>query len=181
MIEKTLAKRYATALLAATNKNGTVEETESNLLALGEAFRRDAAFRGALASPKVPKARKRELLRKPFPGASESLLGFLDLLVDRRRTNLLPDIADMYDRLADAFKGLARVQVTSAWPLGEAQKTRLKSDLDRVLGRTCVIEASVDRSLKGGLQVRIGDSVVDGTVAYRLKSLREKLSELQKR
>jgi F-type H+-transporting ATPase subunit delta len=181
MIEKTLAKRYATALLAATNKEGAVEDTEANLLALGEAYRGNARFRAALSSPKVGRPEKKSLLRKVFANGTRSLHEFFDLLVDKRRTNLLPDIAEMYDRLADEFKGLVRVRVRSAWPLPEPQKARLKSDLDRILGKSCTVEAQVDRSLKGGLQIRIGDSVIDGTVANRLKTLREKLHELQKR
>ena len=87
----------------------------------------------------------------------------------------------MYDKLADAYKGVVRVQVRSAWPLADGEKARLKGDLDRITGKNCTIESSVDRALVGGLQVRIGDSVVDGTVAHRLKALKERLQELQKR
>ena len=181
MIEKTLAKRYATALLAVTNRGGVVEETESTLLALKEVYQRDSKFRATLASPKVLKAQKKALLRKALAGASKVLLEFFDLLIEKHRIHLLPEIADMYDRLADAYRGLVRIQVKSAWPLSEPQKARLKSDLDRLTGKTCSIEAAVDRSLKGGMQVRMGDTVIDGTVAYRLKSLRESLGELQKR
>lgn len=181
MIEKTLAKRYATALLAAVNKEGSVEETETTLLALRDAYRGQPKFRSLLSSPKVPRAAKKALLRKLLAGATPSVREFSDLLVDKNRVALIPEIADMFDRLADAFKGVVRVQVRSAFPLSDPQKNRLKADLDRLTGKSCDIEAVVERSLKGGLQVRMGDSVVDGTVAHRLKGLREKLQELQKR
>jgi len=181
VIGKTLAKRYATALLRVTNHGGKVEETEATLIALRDVYRRDAKFRAVLKSPKITKAQKKSLLRKVLAAASAALHEFFDLLVDKNRTDLIPDIADMYDRLADAYKGVVRVQVRSAWPLAAAEQARLKGDLDRVTGFNCSIEATTDRALKGGVQVRIGDSVVDGTVSYRLKALKEKLQELQKR
>jgi len=69
----------------------------------------------------------------------------------------------------------------SAFALNEDQKSRLTAALVKITGKTCSVEATVNPSLKAGLQVRMGDSVVDGTVAYRLRSLRYKLEELQKR
>ncbi len=181
MIEKTLAKRYATALLAVTNREGTVEETEATLIAVKQAYQTSDRFRSALSSPRISRAQKRAILRRIPAGSSKALHEFFDLLVDKNRAKLLPDIADMYDRLADAFKGIVRVQVRSAYALTGEQSGRLKADLDRITGKSCSLEASVDRALKGGMLIRMGDSVLDGTVTHRLKSLREKLHELQKR
>ena len=181
MIEKTLAKRYASALLAVTHKEGAVEETESTLLALKQVWETNLKFRAVLLSPKVRKSERKALLRKILAGASKSVQEFADLLVDKNRVDLLPEVADMYDRLADAFKGIVKVQVASAFALNEDQKSRLTAALVKITGKTCSVEATVNPSLKAGLQVRMGDSVVDGTVAYRLRSLRYKLEELQKR
>ena len=181
MIEKTLAKRYATALLSVTSREGSVEETEATLLALKQVYDKDARFRGTLASPRISKAQKKELLRKVLANASKAVHEFFDLLVEKNRTPILPEVAEMYDRLADAVKGVVRVQVRSAWPLGDADQRRLKADLDRITGRNCAIHAATDRSLKGGLQVRMGDSIVDGSVSHRLKALKERFQELQKR
>lgn len=181
MIEKTLAKRYATALLEVNHREGTVEDTESTLLALKSVYEKDARFRSVLGSPKVSRAQKKDLLRKALAGASTSLQEFMGLLVEKRRTDLIPDIADMYDRLADATKGVVRVQVKSAFPLKPDQESKLRGELERLTGKKIEIEASADRALRGGMLVMIGDSVVDGTLANRLKGLREQLNELQKR
>jgi F-type H+-transporting ATPase subunit delta len=181
VIEKTLAKRYASALLAVTHKEGAVEETEATLLALKQVWEKDAKFRAVLLSPKVRKADRKALLRKILASASKSLQEFFDLLIEKNRIDILPEVADMYDRLADAFKGIVRVQVASAYALSEEQKTKLLSTITKITGKSCSLEAIVNPSLKAGLQVRMGDNVVDGTVAYRLKGLRFKLEELQKR
>jgi F-type H+-transporting ATPase subunit delta len=181
VIERTLAKRYASALLAVTHKENAVEETETTLLSLRQVWEKDAKFRAVLTSPKVRKSDRKALLRRVLASASKAVQEFADLLVEKNRVDLLPDVADQYDRLADAFRGVVRVQVASAFPLSEEQKARLTGALQKVTGKSCSLEATVNPSLKAGLQVRMGDSVVDGTIAYRLKSLRFRLEELQKR
>lgn len=182
MIEKTLAKRYAAALLRVTDQEGTTAEVEQLLLALKEAYLSDKAFRSILAQPRVPKSLKRTLLRKAFEGrAKPSFLDFLTLLVDKNRTNILPDIADMFDRLADASKGVVRIKVRSWRPLSAPHQTSLQTKLERLTGKKIDIDAQTDPALKGGMTVMVGDTVIDGSVAHRLKELSERFRELQRR
>ena len=183
MIEKTLARRYAAALLHVTEKAGTatIHDTEETLNALKVVYNRDSHFRGLLHSPKVPKAVKKQLLRRILAGASPALQKFGDILIDKNRADILPEVADSYERLADDFEGIVRVKVLSAFAVTPDQEARLKGSIERVFKRKCILESKVVRTLKGGLQIHIGDEVVDGTLAYRLKSLRDKLHELQKR
>jgi F-type H+-transporting ATPase subunit delta len=182
MIEKTLAKRYAAALLKATDAEGTTEDTEAMLLGLKEVYLRQKDFRALLAQPQVPRAMKKRLLRRPFEGrAKTSFLDFLDLLVDKNRQEILPDIADMFDRLADASQGVVRVQVKSWRPLTDAQRAGLQGKLERLTGKKILIEAAVDPALKGGMLVQVGDTVIDGSVVQRLKELGERFRELQRR
>jgi F-type H+-transporting ATPase subunit delta len=176
MIEKTLAKRYAAAMLAVALKEGAVEKVEEHLVALREAYRADVAFRRAMGQPRIPKAARKKLLRKPFEGRSiPAFLDFLDLLVDKNRVRLIPDIADSFDQLADASHGIVRVQVSTAFPLTGAQEKALLERLKAVTGKKVEMRVAVDRRLKGGISVRIGDQVLDGTVLNRLKELRERL------
>ena len=182
MIEKTLAKRYAAALLRTTDPEGSTEEAESNLLALREAWNTDKAFRSLLLQPRIPRKVKKSILRKAFEGrARTSFLDFLDLLVDKNRQDILPDIADMFDRLSDASRGVVRVKVRSWRPLSAASHSSLQGKLERLTGKKVQLEASVDPALKGGMLVMVGDTVIDGSVAYRLKELGEKFRELQRR
>ncbi len=178
MIEKTLAKRYAAALLAAAEKEGASEQVGGDLLALKEAYLKDAPFRAALSQPRIPCEARRLLLRRPFEGRScRSFLDFLDLVVRKNRVKILPDVADVYRVLADVSHGMVRVQVRSYLPLTAAQRGALHEKLARITGKKVEIEEQADRSLRGGVSVRIGDTVIDGTVAHRLKALSEKLLE----
>jgi F-type H+-transporting ATPase subunit delta len=182
VIERTLAKRYAAALLRVTDLEGSTEETEALLLALKEALARQKSFREILRSPRVPRAIKKKVLRRPFESiAKRSFLDFLDLLVDKNRVEIIPDVADMYDRLADASKGVVKVKVRSWRPLSEAQRLSLHDRLVRLVGKKVKIEAEADPALLGGLLVNVGDDVIDGTVAHRLKALGERFLELDRR
>ena len=182
MIEKTLAKRYAAALLRTTDAEGTTEEAEANLLALKDAYLADKGFRALLSQPRIPKSVKRAILRKAFEGrARPSFLDFLTLLVDKNRQDILPDIADMFDRLADASKGVVRVKVRSWKPLSVPHRASLQTKLERLTGKKIDIDAQADPALKGGMTVMVGDTVIDGSVAHRLKELSEKFRELQRR
>lgn len=179
MIEKTLAKRYAAALLSATRDS--VEDTEATLLSLKTVYERDARLRDLLGSPKVTRASKKALLRRMLAGAAKPVHAFFDLLVTKHRTNLIPGVADVYDHLADAIRGVVRIEVHSAYPLKAAQETALKSELERATGSRVSIEKRVDPSLKGGLLVYRGWSGLDGSLKTRLKNLRERLELVQKR
>jgi F-type H+-transporting ATPase subunit delta len=182
VIEKTLAKRYAAALLKVTDAEGTTEETESFLLALKDAYNSQKEFRALLAQPRVPRAVKKRLLVKIFEGKSrKSFTDFLQFLVDKNRQDILPDIADMFDRLADASKGVVKILVKSWRPLTESQRSSLQSKLEKLSGKKIAIDARVDPSVKGGMLVMFGDNVIDGTVDHRLKEIGEKFRELQKR
>lgn len=182
MIERTLAKRYAAALLQVTDKEGATEETEALLLALRDAYRNNKAFRGVLAQPKIPRKMKKQLLRRAFEGiARPSFIHFLDLLVDKNRVEIIPDVADMYDRLADLSKGIVRVKVKSWKPLSDAHRGALAGRLKGLTGRQVEIDAEADPALKGGMLVHVGDTVIDGSVAHRLKVLGERLKELERR
>ena len=182
MIERTLAKRYAAALLRVTDAEGSTEDTEAVLLGLRDAYRANRGFRELLASPRVPRPAKKSLLHKVLEGkANPSLVDFFDLLVDKNRIDLLVEVADVFDRLADASHGVVRVKVRSWRPLSDGQRATLSEKLVRMTGKKIAIEAETDAALKGGMLVRIGDSIIDGTVAHRLKSLGERFRELERR
>ena len=182
MIEKTLAKRYAAALLKVTDAEGSTEETESLLLALKDAYNSQKEFRALLSQPRIPRRVKKSLLVKIFEGkAQKSFTDFLQFLVDKNRQDIIPDIADMFDRLADASKGVVKITVKSWRPLTEGQRGTLQAKLEKLSGKKIAIDARVDPSVKGGMLVMFGDNVIDGTVDHRLKEIGEKFRELQKR
>lgn len=178
MIEKTLARRYAAALLKVTDAEGSTEDAEHFLVALKQAYLAQKDFRGILAQPRIPRAVKKGILRKIFEGkAKNSFLDFLALLIDKNRQDLIPDIADSFDALSDASEGIVRVKVRSWRPLTDVQRSGILAGLQNVAIRKVILEEAVDASIKGGVLCYAGDRVIDGSVAYKLKTLGEKLAE----
>ena len=177
MIERTVARRYATALLSLADQAKSVESIETEILQIAEAWRGSADLRRAMTHPLIaPKARK-ALLREAFPGVSSLMAEFLDKLIDKKRTNCIPEIADVFDDLADGYAGVVRMTVESAVPLSDAQKAKLHGKLVSLArGRKVELDAKVNPELLGGVRLRVRDSVVDGSVSGRLKGLKELLT-----
>lgn len=179
MIERTVAKRYAASMLLVSEAAGITEEVESQLLALKDAFVRDSNFQILMLNPRISRKAKREVLQRIFRDkVHPAFMRFLEILVDRHRFGIIVEIADAFDELADAFKGIVRAQVRTFLPLSEEHKRLLHARLTRLVGgRKLEMNVQVDPELLGGMWVKIGDTLIDGSVASKLKYLREKLFE----
>ncbi|MBC7925781.1 MAG: ATP synthase F1 subunit delta, partial [Bryobacteraceae bacterium] len=100
---------------------------------------------------------------------------FLFLLVDRRRTDLLNEIAPAFEAAVDERLGLVRAEVKSATPLSEPQQAELEGALSLVAGRRVRCDYQVDPALIGGVVARIGSTVYDGSVRSQLEAMRQTL------
>ncbi len=176
MIEKTLAKRYARALLSLSDRAGATEAIEAEILGLKAFWQGTPKVRSVLLHPKVSRPEKAALLDKALEGRVHPLVReLLHLLVEKGRLSYLPEIADQFDQLADESHGVVRVQVASFLPLTTAQQEALSARMSARTGKKVDLRYREDRSLKGGMAVRLGDQVMDGSVATRLKRLKEEL------
>lgn len=178
MSDRTLAKRYAKALLDVAVDANKVRVIETQVIAVAESYRTTKELRALLAHPKVRQAEKEKILRTVFePRVEKELIEFLAFVLRKRRIEFLPEIAEVYDQLADEFEGLVRVEVASFAPLSPEERKRLLEALSRLTGgKQVALTEHEDKGLLGGVTVRIGDVLVDGSVAGRLKRLREELA-----
>lgn len=178
MIDRTLAKRYAKALLDVAVQRKTVRETEEQIVAIGKLWGETKDLREVMGHPSVRSKDKAHILREVFEKrVTRDVMEFLVILLEGRRLDLLPEIGQSYDELADAYEGLVRVEVRSFLPLSPEERKRLVDTLGRITGgRTVSLLEQEDKGLLGGMTVRIGDVLVDGSVAGRLKTLKEMLA-----
>lgn len=171
-----LARRYAGALFGAARNADVIDKVESDIGLLAHSLQTMPRLQEALAHPLIPAARKKEIATEVFGGkVQEITLHFLDLLIDKRREELVEDVEQEYVRLANEFRGVVPTLVTSAVPLSDDEKERLQRKLEKFTGKKIELELREDKSLIGGLTVKIGDTVIDGSVKGYLASLREKL------
>jgi F-type H+-transporting ATPase subunit delta len=99
----------------------------------------------------------------------------LQMLIDRRRIKTLPYVSQYLRELADAKKGILRAEVTTAVPLSDAYYGRLQQQLEKMTGKSVVVDRRTDPTLVAGVVARIGDRIFDGSLRTRLQSLKDAL------
>jgi F-type H+-transporting ATPase subunit delta len=174
-----IARNYAETLLSLAERNGGRASVDAFLEAaagLAELVRSDARIRGFLETPRIAPAAKREALRGALAGrAPELFVRFVEVVVEKRRQALLPEIADAYSDLVDRMEGRTRVQVALAAPADEAFRDEIRRALEQKLGTAVVPTFSVEAGLIGGVVVRVGDQILDGSVRRRAQELKRRL------
>jgi F-type H+-transporting ATPase subunit delta len=170
------ARRYAEASYEVALRDGALDAWSSAFDACLSALGDERVSRLA-HSPTVSAGARRDLLATvaavPLPAAFSNLLL---LLLQRRRIQLLPQISSEFQRLLDLRAGIVRAAVTSTSVLDDAALGSVRDHLEGFVGGPVEITSRVDRSLLGGIVVRIGDRLIDGSVKGRLERLRGQLT-----
>jgi F-type H+-transporting ATPase subunit delta len=176
MREVSIARNYAEALLTLATKAGAREVWGTTISALGDAVSSEISLRNVLENPRVTAAQKTQLLRSALAGiAAPTLVRFVEKLVANRRQMLLPAIAIEYHNLVDEAEGRVHARVTVAREADAAMRETITAALSKALQKTVVPHLTVDPRILGGVVVRVGDTVMDGSVRRRLARLRDRL------
>lgn len=171
----TIARPYAEAVFELARDEGQFQEWE-DALSLLAAIAEDEQMERLLNSPRVPEQRKAEAFRQIAGHRLGQEAGrFLDTLFANDRVLYLPDIAEIYRELRREAENEIHAVVTSAVPLSGEQKETVANRLKERFGRKVSVETRVDESLLGGMIVRAGDLVIDGSVRGGLQQLRNHL------
>lgn len=175
-----IARNYAETLAALAERQGpaALEQFGAALDDLAAMLQGDARMRQFLETPRVRPEQKKDALRQALAGrAPEMFVRFVMVLVDKRRQSLLPEIAQAYRDLVDQRMGRARVDVTISHPPDAALQAEIQRALEAQLGRTVTATYRVDPELLGGMVLRLGDEILDGSVRSRASGLRRRLME----
>jgi F-type H+-transporting ATPase subunit delta len=175
MYGSVVAERYASALFEVAKKRGVQEEIDGNL-GLAKGLFEDGNLRKFLGSPKVGVEEKMGLLRRALEGVVNPIVfNLFELLLDRKRVEHLPEISLVFTSILEESKGIERAEVRTAIPLDKEIERQLQDTLEKMIGKSVLLEKHVDSSLIGGVLVRMGDQLLDGTVRTRLRDMREEL------
>jgi F-type H+-transporting ATPase subunit delta len=176
MHDASISRNYAEALLTLATKAGDAEGWGATVSALGDAVTQDVTLSRFLAAPQVSAAQKNQVLAKALEGkAHPTFIRFVQKLVSNRRQLLIPDVAVEYHNLLDVAAGRVHARVTVAREFDAAAQASLTAALSKALNKTVVAHMTVDERIIGGVVVRVGDTVMDGSVRRKLGRLREKL------
>jgi F-type H+-transporting ATPase subunit delta len=175
---KVVAQRYARALADVVLAAGTAEKVRAELGDFAALLAESADLRNFLASPAVPRPQKRGVAEKLAArlGASKEFRNFLLVLIDHRRTALLPAICEAFAAELHARLGIAEAEVIAARELTAEERSALLRALERLTGKKVEARYALDANLIAGAQVRIGSTVYDGSLRRRLERLRASLA-----
>jgi len=176
-----IAKVYAAALLNAAIKNNTVDNHQESFDTLvGNPLQEptQSDIGPLLTSTMISHDRKEEVIKKVFDNrVDETFVNFLLVLNKHDRIDLLRPIAAMYRQLRDEFHRRVRTLVRTAVPLTDAQRQEVKDMVQNHFHQQAVIVEEVDPDLLGGLQVRIGDLMIDLSLRTRLFNIQQQMIE----
>lgn len=174
-----VARNYAETLLALAERNGGLAVAEEYLAALEEVtalIEREPRIRSFVLTPRVDTESRKNALRAALAGrVPELFLRFLLVVVDKRRQSLIPQIAVAFRETVDRLMGRVRVDVTVAQQPDAAEQALIRGTLERKLGIAVLPRFTVDPELIGGIVVRLGDQVMDGSVRRGMQEMRRNM------
>ncbi|MDA1029534.1 MAG: ATP synthase F1 subunit delta [Bacteroidetes bacterium] len=176
MSEITISRRYAQALDEQAEAAGKSANVAADMSLISEGLAVSRELSGLFDSPVVSREKKADVFRALFSERLDSItLRFLELLVEKRREGLFPEIVKAYQERRDRQSGVVSVSARTALPLTGDDEKRLIGSLEKLTGSNVRLETKIDASILGGIVIRIGDTVYDASVVNQLASLRERL------
>ncbi|MGC9196123.1 MAG: ATP synthase F1 subunit delta [Syntrophobacteraceae bacterium] len=177
MKNQVIAKRYSRALFNLAVEANAIEQFATELDGFIEVLKAQPDFENMLRNPLYPEEVKVGLFKKVSALMSLSTIvsNFLNLLVEKKRIQHLPEITDYYHRLIDEHSNISRAKVKAAVKLDAAEIEKIAGALEKKIGKKIVVEFELDPSLLGGVFAQIGDLVLDGSVKRQLLNFKESL------
>jgi F-type H+-transporting ATPase subunit delta len=172
----TIARPYAVAAFDFAKQKGELKSW-SELLAAATVAVKDEQVGALIASPRVTSGQLQDLMQALCSDAAgQPGRNFIHLLIEEHRLAVFPEIAEQFERLRAEEEKSVDVEVSSAVVLDDAQKQKIAAALKTRMGREIRLHCKVDATLLGGVSIRAGDKVIDGSVRTRLAEMSSTLA-----
>ena len=177
MRQTILAKRYAKALFAVGQEEGTSEAFREALVALGDFLEKYPEAMDALTNLLYPMELREKVMAQLISElqADRYLANFLKLLVQKKRADILPEIATQFQALVDAAQNVSRGTVISASEISGELQAKVQSALENITGKKVILTTEIDPAIIGGIVAKVGDLVMDGSIKTQLAGLNESI------
>jgi F-type H+-transporting ATPase subunit delta len=173
--EAQVARVYAQALFDAAREAGRVDPVRRELGDFVAALAASASLRDVLADPRVDEGAKRRVLAELTHDAEPLVSNTLKLLQEKGRFDIVAGLHEELEAMVAAEAEVVEVEVISAVQLGPDAERRLAAKVAEATGRRVELTQKVDAGVLGGLVVRVGDVIVDGSLRSRIRQLRQRL------
>lgn len=169
-----LDRRYALALYQVAEKNGKVEEYLNNLREICQLINEDRNFQEVIKHPQISTIKKKETFTNIFKGKiDDELLSFLLILIDKDRIKYLREKLNEMEKIHLQKNNTLVANIKTAVPLLESEVKALKQKLESQYNKNIIMTTEVDKSILGGVYVRVGNDVIDGTVKSKLDEMKD--------
>lgn len=177
MKQTILARRYAKALFAVGKENDAYEAYNETLQGIAGLYTSTPEVADALTNPLYPVDVREKVMAGLIDsiGVDKIAANFLNLLVEKKRAEILPEIAEEFKIMVDDEKNISHGSVTSAVELSAELQTKVQATLEKITGKKVELSNSVDPSLIGGIVAKVGDLVLDGSIKTQLAGLKDSI------
>jgi len=169
-----VARRYATAVFQIAQEENDVDGWLRDLRAIRDALQ-EPALQAYLDSPSVSTEEKIQSMQNSLRSLETKRRNFVNLLIQNNRTNAIDDIVAAYEDAVNRARGIVNARVTTAVSLNEREQTLVRRRLEELTTRHVNVTTDVDPAVIGGFVARMGDQLIDASVAGRLSALRDSL------
>lgn len=172
-----LARRYAKALFAVGKEDGKLDDYSDALQGLAALYATDSGLADALTNPLYPLDVREKVMEGVVAsiGVDKIMSNFLNLLVEKKRADVLPDIAEEFQIMVDEEKNVSHGTVVSAVELSKELQAKVQATLEKLTGKKVELSASVDASIIGGVIAKVGDLELDGSIRTQLTGLKDSI------
>lgn len=177
MTDRTVARRYAKALFDIGAEQGKADVFAENLKQLAALLAENGEVREMLLNQAIQNDEKKKAMALLIEGMEPMVKNFVNLVIDKHRAAGLSAMSESYMGLLEEQANILHAEVLSAVPLSEEQIGKIEGKFSDMMGRTVKAETAIDAALIGGVRVRIGDTVYDGSIAHHLKQLNDSLKQ----
>ena len=177
MIRSKVSKRYAKALMGLGQEDGRLQEYGKDLREFTDFCMQNKEFRGVISNLVFSLEDRKKILGMVLEksGFTGTVKNFLNLLMDKNRIGAVEEITTYYASLTDQVSNIARAEIVTPRPLKKEALNKLEKVLGDITSKTVHVQIREDKSLIGGIIVKIGDLVLDGSIKAQLEGLKESL------
>ncbi|WP_047981137.1 F0F1 ATP synthase subunit delta [Ornithinibacillus contaminans] len=176
MSEAVVAKRYADALFQLGSESSQLDKFVDELTVVKQVFQENSDLQAFLMHPRVTNDKKKQFLEEVFKGVSKDVVNTLKLLVERHRTAIISDIIDQFIEHVNNAGGIAQGTVYSVRKLSDAEQKELENSFAKRLNKNTIkLVNVVDPSIVGGVKIRMGNTIYDGTISGKLRRIEQNI------
>jgi len=171
-----VARVYAGSLFEIAKEKNMVPQVEEELNIVVQILAEETEFKSYINTPGITGEVKKSFINKVFAGnISEYTLNLLNLLIDNGRQTVVSEIYEAFVELNDIANNRQRITVISQTNLDGSLLEKIKTDIGKKLGKEIIVTEQVDDSILGGIIIKIGDLVIDGSLSKGLKNIKRNL------